>query len=168
MNFINVCCIWRQYMYEYYYTDCVALCNCVRHSNSHKYTSLAQGCLERYLMFHVQFIIHLQHRSDRGKILFMLHIRCTCMTGQNLASLVSLSHLREIPTHLRTISVTPVCKWNVMNATMDTKFTDLKFASPCITIHFKYINQPNAKFSQVYYLTFMWWWAWGRPKHVEL
>jgi len=46
------------------------------------------------------------------------------MTEKNLASLVSLSHLRGIPTNLRTISVTPVCKWNVMNATMDTRFTD--------------------------------------------
>jgi len=31
----------------------------------------------------------------------------------------------------------------------------LKFASPCIIIHFKWINQPDATISQVYYLPFM-------------
>jgi hypothetical protein len=31
----------------------------------------------------------------------------------------------------------------------------LKFASPCIIIQFKYINQLDAEISQVYYLTFM-------------
>jgi hypothetical protein len=34
-------------------------------------------------------------------------------------------------------------------------FLNLKFASPCIIIHFKEINQPNATISQIYYLTFM-------------
>jgi hypothetical protein len=61
--------------------------------------------------------VSLQHGSDRGKILIMLPVRCTCMT-----SLVSLSHLREIPTHLRIISVTPVFIWNVINAAIDTRF----------------------------------------------
>jgi hypothetical protein len=41
------------------------------------------------------------------------------------------------------------------NITGKNRSTDLKFASPCIIIHFKYINQLDAKFYQVYYFAFM-------------
>jgi hypothetical protein len=48
---------------------------------------------------------------------------------------------------------------------------NLKLASPCIIKHFKQINQPDAKNSQVYYLTFMYSsTCFGRPHahHQEL
>jgi hypothetical protein len=53
------------------------------------------------------------------------------------------------------------------------KFTNLKFASPCIIIRFKWINQPDATNSQVYYLTFTRMYSstcFGRPHahHQEL
>jgi len=38
---------------------------------------------------------------------------------------------------------------------LGNEMLNLKFASPCIIRHFKYINQPDATVSQVYYLTFM-------------
>jgi hypothetical protein len=38
--------------------------------------------------------------------------------------------------------------WKVLNL-------DLTLASPCLIIQFKEINQPDARVSQVYYLTFM-------------
>ena len=50
-------------------------------------------------------------------------------------------------------------------------FTYLKFASLCIIIQFKYINQLDATTSQVYYLTFMYSsTCFGRPHahHQEL
>jgi hypothetical protein len=37
----------------------------------------------------------------------------------------------------------------------EIKEASLNFVSPCITVRFKYINQPDATISQVYYLTFM-------------
>jgi hypothetical protein len=52
-----------------------------------------------------------------------------------------------------------------------TSLLNLKFASLCITIHFKYINQPDATISPVYYLTFMYSsTCFGRPHahHQEL
>jgi hypothetical protein len=53
----------------------------------------------------------------------------------------------------------------------NTCYLNLKFASPCIIIHFKYINQLDATTSQVYYLTFMYSsTCFGRPHahHQEL
>jgi len=50
-------------------------------------------------------------------------------------------------------------------------FMNLKFASPCIIIQFKYINQLDTTTSQVYYLTFMYSsTCFGRPHvhHQEL
>ena len=48
---------------------------------------------------------------------------------------------------------------------------NLGFASPCIIVHFKQINQLDSKISQVYYLTFMYSsTCFGRPHahHQEL
>jgi hypothetical protein len=52
-----------------------------------------------------------------------------------------------------------------------TSFLNLKFASPCIILQLKYINQLDATTSQVYYLTFMYSsTCFGRPHahHQEL
>jgi hypothetical protein len=50
-------------------------------------------------------------------------------------------------------------------------FLNLKFVSPCIVVRLKWINQPDATLSQVYYLTFMYSsTCLGRPRahHQEL
>jgi hypothetical protein len=47
----------------------------------------------------------------------------------------------------------------------------LNFARPCIIVQFKYINQPDTKISEVYYLTFLYSLTYfGRPHahHQEL